>query len=95
MNVDPMLTLFWLKKLASVLILPPLLPFTLILFGLLLGPVQWMQRAGTHRRFLAASSPVRSPRSRPVRPQDFSPLVTPTCTQPAPTRLVPGSLARV
>ena len=37
MNVDPMLTLFWLKKLASVLILPPLLPFTLILFGLLLG----------------------------------------------------------
>lgn len=45
MHFDPMLALFWLKKLASVLALPPLLPFTLILVGLLLG----MRRPGTGR----------------------------------------------
>ncbi|PKO58412.1 MAG: hypothetical protein CVU25_04720, partial [Betaproteobacteria bacterium HGW-Betaproteobacteria-19] len=37
MDFDPLLILFWLKKLVSVLILPPLLPFMLILVGLLLA----------------------------------------------------------
>lgn len=37
MHFDPLLMLFWLKKLVSVLILPPLLPFMLILAGLLCG----------------------------------------------------------
>lgn len=36
MDFDPHLALFWLKKLASVAMLPPLLPFLLILAGLLL-----------------------------------------------------------
>ena len=37
MDFDPLLILFWLKKLVSVLVLPPLLPFMLILVGLLLA----------------------------------------------------------
>lgn len=37
MNVDWLLTLFWLKKLVSILLLPPLLPFLLIFAGLLIG----------------------------------------------------------
>lgn len=37
MDFDPLLILFWLKKLVSVFILPPLLPFMLILAGLLLA----------------------------------------------------------
>lgn len=36
MDFDPQLILFWLKKLASVAMLPPLLPFLLVLAGLLL-----------------------------------------------------------
>ncbi|AWI75950.1 hypothetical protein CEW83_12580 [Parazoarcus communis] len=37
MDFDTAIALFWLKKLISVLILPPLMPFALILIGLLMG----------------------------------------------------------
>ncbi|MBR0567944.1 YdcF family protein [Azoarcus sp. L1K30] len=37
MNLDWVLGLFWLKKLLSILLLPPLLPFVLIFAGLLIG----------------------------------------------------------
>ncbi len=37
MDFDTAIALFWLKKLVSVLILPPLMPYALILLGLLMG----------------------------------------------------------